>query len=358
MKHRTQAAPPRQPRISKKGLPPGTHIYTGKHFTHAPEIEVFTFNPDKCEVSQPLFTELGQGEDGQVRWININGINHTEAVTTICRLYDVHYLYQEDILNIFQRPKAELEDNYIFLTFKSLEWESTPGHVTEEQISLILAENATISFQEKPGDHFGYLREKLTADLSVIRTRKADYLFYRLLDITVDSYFELLEKMGVILEDLENKILEKPSSALLQEIQRNRKDLMTIRKNIYPMRDLLSKVINSEHPLISDATVKYFRDVQDHTIQIIETLETFREMNLSLKDAYLNAMSHEMNKIMKVLTIISTLFIPLTFIAGVYGMNFKYMPELEWAHGYYFTWGIMVTVVVSLIIWFRRKSWF
>ncbi len=339
-------------------MPPGAHIYTGKHFTRTPDIEVYSFSPEKCEVSQPSFSELQQQTSGQIRWININGINHTEAVAAICKLFEVDYLYQEDILNIFQRPKAELEDNYIFLTFKSLEWDPVQRHVAEEQISLILSKNATISFQEKPGDHFDFLREKLKSDISVIRTKTSDYLFYRLLDITVDSYFELLEKIGETLEVLEINVLEKPSPSVLHEIQMNKKDLMTIRRNIYPMRDLLNKVINGEHPLISDATLKYFRDVQDHTIQIIETLETFREMNLSLKDAYLNAMSHEMNKIMKVLTIISTLFIPLTFIAGVYGMNFKYMPELEWTHGYTLTWGIMLTVVISLIVWFRKKGWF
>jgi magnesium transporter len=302
----------RHQRVSKKGLPPGTHVYTGKHFTEKPEIEVYSYTTDACKVSHPQHAAEIPSAENQIVWINVNGINHVDTVQAICGLFDVHYLYQEDILNIFQRPKAEIEDKYIFMTFKSLEWDVARKHVAEEQISLILSENATISFQEKPGDHFDYIRNKLSSDMSVIRSKKADYLFYRLLDITVDSYFDLLENIGNNLEELENSVLQKPTTALLNEIQRNKKDLLAIRRNIYPLRDLLNKIINAEHRLIGEQTVKYFRDVQDHTVQIIEMVESYREMNFSLKDAYLNALSIEMNKVMKVLTIISTLFIPGT----------------------------------------------
>jgi magnesium transporter len=345
-------------RVSKKGLPPGAHVYTGRTFLAAPDIEMYSYNREGCTVSHPTPDEITPEAGDRIQWINLNGINHIEAVKSLCETFHVHYLYQEDILNVFQRPKVEIEDSYVFLTFKSLEWDEALHHVTEEQISILLTNKVTLSFQEKPGDHFGYLRDKLTSDISIIRQRQADYLFYRLLDITVDSYFDLLEKIGNTLETLENKILVKPENSLLTEIQATKKDLMVIRRNIYPMRDLLNRLISSDHPLIDQQTIKYFRDVQDHTIQIIETVETFREMNISLKDAYLNTLSHEMNKIMKVLTIISTLFIPLTFIAGVYGMNFRHMPELEWTHGYSMAWGIMVSVGVSLIFWFRRKGWF
>ena len=270
----------------------------------------------------------------------------------------MHYLYQEDILNVFQRPKVEEEENYIFVTLKALEWDEQTKEVEEEQMSVILTSNAVITFQEKEGDGFQIIRERLETANTTVRERPIDYLFYRILDVSVDIYFDILEKMGDYLEEIENEVLGQPDNVVLLKIQNNKKDIMQVRKNIYPMRDVLNKLISSDHPFIHEKTKKYFRDVLDHTIQILETVETYRDTNFSLKDIYLNAMSHEMNRIMKILTIISTFFIPLTFIVGVYGMNFKYMPELNWINGYYLIWGIMLTIVVLLTYWFKRKGWF
>jgi magnesium transporter len=270
----------------------------------------------------------------------------------------VHYLYQEDILNVFQRPKVEEEEKYMFVTFKSLDWNETNHEIDEEQMSMIISNNIVITFQEKNGDAFDIIRERLNSENSIIRNKSVDYLFYRLLDITVDIYFDILEKLGDYIEQMENEVLSKPDNNVLIKIQNNKKDIMQIRKNIYPMRDVLNRLISSDHVLIEDKTKKYFKDVLDHTIQILETVETYRDINFSLKDIYLNAMSHEMNKIMKILTIISTFFIPLTFIVGVYGMNFKYMPELSWPSGYYVVWCFMLAIVIGLSLWFKRKGWF
>ena len=345
-------------RLSKTGLPPGTHVYTGKNVDEVSQIELFSYNKTRC-VQKKLNHTIPYTFDPELNhWINIYGVHDVAVIKTYCDLIGVHHLFQEDIMNVFQRPKVEEEDDYIFTALKAFDWKTQANELEDEQISIILSRNIVITFQEKPGDHFDMVRERLMTDGSVVRERNIDYLFYRLLDITVDVYFDLLEKMGDYLESTEDLILNQPENGILSRIQSNKKDIMQMRKMIYPMRDLVAKLVTSEHPLIEPKTKKYLRDIQDHTIQIMETLETYRDINYSLKDLYLNAMSHEMNRIMKILTIISTFFIPLTFIVGVYGMNFKFMPELHWQHGYYLIWGIMLTIVVVLSLWFKRKGWF
>ncbi len=345
-------------RPSKTGLPPGTHVYTGRNLSPISELEVYVYSPEACTHFQPTLKELLELDTTKSMWININGISNIETIRSICDKFGVHYLYQEDILNVFQRPKVEEENNYIYATFKSLEWNETANELEEEQISVILSESTVITFQEKPGDSYDILRDKLKAENSILRERQVDYLFYRILDITVDTYFDILEKMGDYLEKIENEVLALPDGELLIKIQNNKKDIMQVRKNIYPMRDMLNKMIMSEHEMIDEKTKKYFKDILDHTIQILDTVETYRDLNMSLKDVYLNAVSHEMNRIMKILTIISTFFIPLTFIVGVYGMNFDRMPELRWEYGYYMVWAIMISIVIFLLYWFKRKGWF
>ncbi|MBC7885040.1 MAG: magnesium/cobalt transporter CorA [Saprospiraceae bacterium] len=344
---------------SKKGLAPGTHVYTGTNIMDISVLETISYDSESVEVKKPTLEEFKKTElSDKNLWINVDGISNEVYVRDICNKYGIHYLYQEDIMNVFQRPKVEDEANYLFFTFKSLEWDDVTKEIEEEQFSIILTKNTVITFQEKPGDYFDLLRDKLNTKSSILREKSIDYLFYRLLDITVDNYFEILEKLGEHLELLEIEIMSCPKAEHLTLIQNNKKDTMQMRKNIYPLRDVLNKLVNIEHPLIKDQTKKYFKDVLDHTVQVLETVETYREINVSLKDVYLNSLSHEMNKIIKVLTIISTFFIPLTFIVGVYGMNFKYMPELEWRYGYYLIWGIMIVIVIGLTIWFKRKNWF
>ena len=345
-------------RLSKTGLPPGTHVYTGKNVDEVSQIELFSYNKTRCIQKKLSHTVPYTFEPELNHWINIYGVHDVAVIKTYCDLIGVHHLFQEDIMNVFQRPKVEEEDDYIFTALKAFDWKSQANELEDEQISIILSRNMVITFQEKPGDHFDMVRERLMTEGSVVRERNIDYLFYRLLDITVDVYFDLLEKMGDYLESTEELILNHPENGILNRIQSNKKDIMQMRKMIYPMRDMVARLISSDHPLIEYKTKKYLRDVQDHTILIMETLETYRDVNYGLKDLYLNAMSHEMNRIMKILTIISTFFIPLTFIVGVYGMNFKHMPELNWTFGYYLIWGLMIIIVALLSIWFKRKGWF
>lgn len=347
-----------QKRPSKSGLPPGSHVYTGQNTATIPEMEVFSYNTDFCHRNTGNTQNIIPATQEGKLWVNVNGLSDVDLIKIICEKFGVHILYQEDILNVYQRPKLEEEDAYLFATFKSLSWNEDASQIEEEQISMVLFKDIVLTFQEKPGDNLNQLREKLQTEGSVIREKGSDYLFYRILDITVDEYFDLLEKLGDYLEKTEDEVLNSPGEEQLMKIQNSKKDIMVIRKYIYPMRDLMAKLVTSEHFLIDSKTKKYFKDVQDHTIQIMENTETYRDINYSLKDIYLNSMSQEMNRIMKILTIISTFFIPLTFIVGVYGMNFRHMPELEWVHGYYLVWIIMLIIVIGLSIWFKRKHWF
>ena len=214
-----------------------------------------------------------------------------------------------------------------------------------------------LTFQEREGDLFGPIRERLKDPNAKVRNKKIDYLFYLLIDIIVDQYFEVVDKLGEKLENLEDNIISRYDEMWLTEIQSNKKDLILMRRVTYPIREILLKLMRNENHLIEENNIRYLRDIYDHTIQILDTIDSYREINVSLKDIYLNTVSHELNKVMKMLTIISTVFIPLTFIVGVYGMNFDVMPELRWTYGYALVWCIMILIVIGLIVYFRRKKW-
>lgn len=348
-------------RHSKTGLPPGTHVYTGHKTEQQPEIEVFVYDATTCTkdlTSLPNINNIHELNPGKNIWINVFGLQDLEIVKSISDQYNIDKLYQEDIVNVFQRTKMEEEDNYILVIFKALMWHENLQEIEEEQITTVLTDRAVLTFQERPGDQYDILRSKLQNEQSIIKEKPSDYLFYRILDITVDVYFDITEKIGDNLEAIEAEVSSKHPKDILQKIQNNKKNIMMVRKNIYSMRDVMNKLANSDHQLIDSKTVKYLKDVHDHTIQILETTETYRDINIGLKDVYLNTLSNEMNRVMKILTIISTFFIPLTFLVGVYGMNFKYMPELNWRYGYLMVWVVMIIIVVALSVWFKRKGWF
>jgi magnesium transporter len=348
-------------RQSKTGLPPGTHVYTGHNTEQEPEIEVYVYDATSCtNVIADLsdLEHLKELNPVKNMWINVFGLQDLEIVKTIADQYNIDKLYQEDIVNVFQRTKMEEEDNYILVIFKALMIHEDLQVIEEEQITTVLTEKAVLTFQERPGDQYDILRSKLQNEQSIIKEKPSDYLFYRILDITVDVYFDITEKIGDNLEAIEAEVSSKHPKDILLKIQNNKKNIMVIRKNIYAMRDVMNKLANSDHKLIDEKNKKYLRDVHDHTIQILETIETYRDINVGLKDVYLNTLSNEMNRVMKILTIISTFFIPLTFIVGVYGMNFKYMPELGWKYGYLMVWILMVIIVIGLSAWFKRKGWF
>lgn len=345
-------------RVSKKGLPPGSKIYTGHHPEDNVTVDVYLYNPASLH-HRTLHPEQIKSEfdPDHFRWINITGVHDGEVIKNICEKFDIHFLHQEDIMNIFQRPKTEEENHYNYTVMKMVIWDDEKNEVNDEQVSFFLTRDTLLTFQEREGDLFWPIRERLKDPNAKVRNKKIDYLFYLLIDIIVDQYFEVVDKLGEKLEKLEDNIISRYDEMWLTEIQSSKKDLILMRRVTYPIREILLKLMRNENHLIEENNIRYLRDIYDHTIQILDTIDSYREINVSLKDIYLNTVSHELNKVMKMLTIISTVFIPLTFIVGVYGMNFDVMPELRWTYGYALVWCIMILIVIGLIVYFRRKKW-
>ena len=292
-----------------------------------------------------------------VTWINIDGIQDVTIIEQIGNHFDMHPLIIEDIVDTSQRPKYEDFGNYILIVLKMLYYDEKEEVTNAEQISLINGSNFIISFQEKEGDIFNPIRERIRNAKGRIRKMGADYLAYALIDSIVDHYFTILEKTGEKIETREEELITNPTPETLQAIHDLKREMIFLRRSIWPLREVISGLQRTESPLIEKSTGIFLRDVYDHTIQVIDTIETFRDMTSGMLDIYLSSLSNKMNEVMKVLTIIATIFIPLTFIAGVYGMNFRYMPELKWSFGYAAVWLVMVSVAVVMVIYFKRRDW-
>ena len=292
-----------------------------------------------------------------VTWLDIDGVHQAELLEAVGVHVGLHPLVVEDIHNTYQRPKVEDYENYLYIVLKMISWNEEMKEVQAEQVSLILGKNYVISLKEDPGDIFDPVRLRLREGKGRIRKLGVDYLAYSLLDQVVDNYFLVLENLGEQIEDLEDELISNPDASTLQTIHHLKRELIFLRKSVWPLREAISSLERGESPLFQPETLVYLRDVYDHTIQVIDTIETFRDMVSGMLDIYLSSVSNRMNEVMKVLTIIATIFIPLTFIAGVYGMNFVNMPELQWPWGYFVVWGIMVAIAVGMIIYFRRKGW-
>jgi magnesium transporter len=264
----------------------------------------------------------------------------------------------EDIMNTDQRPKMEDYTDYLYIVLKMLYYDDEENKITTEQISLIIAPHIVISFQEGlEGDVFSPLRERLRNDKGKVRKMGADYLAYSLIDAVVDSYFMIIEKLGEKIELIEDALISDPDTETLHEIHYFKREMIFLRKAVWPLRELIGMMIREESTLIHGSTKIYLRDVYDHTIQVIDTIETLRDMVSGMLDIYLSSVSNRLNAVMKVLTIIATIFIPLTFIVGVYGMNFRYMPELEWRYGYPSIWLVMTAIGVTMLIFFKKRNW-
>jgi magnesium transporter len=291
-----------------------------------------------------------------VTWINVDGLGNQKLIEDLGKCFTIHPLILEDIFNTGQRPKMEDLDQYIYLNLKMLTYLNTQKEIKIEHISMIIGPNFLISFQEDIGDVFDPVRERIRKD-GRIRKFGPDYLAYALIDGIVDNYFAVMEKLEEQVEDLEEELVVSPTQDSLHKINRLKKDMIFLRKSVWPLREMINNLERSESTLIKESTKIYLRDVYDHTIQAIDTLETFRDMVSGMIDIYLSGLSYKMNEIMKVLTLIATIFIPLTFVVGLYGMNFKNMPEIEWEFGYYSVLIVMVIMVAGMLTYFRRKKW-
>ena len=345
----------------KSGLAPGTLKYIGDERQFEPSIELVQYNPEKHEVVKNVSLHQFQqiiGSENTVNWINVIGIHQTDLVEKIGAEFKLHPLVMEDIMHPEQRPKLEDYNDYLYLVVRMINVKEETGLVLNEQISLVLKNNTIISFQEVPGDVFESVRERLFKNNVKLRKSGADYLLYSLLDAIVDNYFNVLEKIGDDLQNLELEILNNPKSTMLSALNTEKRELIYLRKSVWPLREVIGILGKTENSHVQQNTLIYLRDVYDHAVHVIDSIETLRDITSGLMDIYLSSLSHKMNAVMKTLTIIATIFIPLTFIVGIYGMNFDHMPELHHRYGYWLVWLVMGLISMGMLIYFKRKKWF
>jgi magnesium transporter len=345
--------------LTKAGLPPGTLVHVGERKVEAARITVIDYDLTSFQEKQVAAIEecFSFKTTPTVTWINIDGLHQVEIIEKLGTQFELHPLILEDILHTGQRPKLEDFDTYMYIVLKMLSYNDAKQKVEAEQVSLVLGPNFVISLQESIGDVFGPVRDRIRNSKGRIRKMNPDYLVYSLIDAVVDNYFLILEKLGEKIESMEQDLVSQPTQETLQQIHGLKREMISLRKSVWPLREAVGALDRSESALISESTHIFMRDLYDHTIQVIDTVETFRDMVSGMLDIYLSSISNRMNAVMKVLTIIATIFIPLTFIAGIYGMNFKYMPELEWRWGYPAVGLVMAAVAVIMLVYFRRKKW-
>jgi magnesium transporter len=342
------------------GHAPGTLVTCEKESGQPLRLTLFEYGPEMAVVERRVESVsacLPFNPQIPVTWLNVDGSHQVAVLEEIGNRLDIHPLIMEDILDTSQRPKMEDFGRYLFIELNMLLWDEDQSEVQAEQVSLILGEKYVITFQELEKDVFDPVRKRIREGVGRMTRSGADYLAYALVDAIVDHYFIVLENLGEQIEFLEDELVTDPDPGTLQAIHELKRELIFLRKSVWPLREVIGVLERGESPLFQKSSLVYLRDVYDHTIQIIDTVETFRDMVSGMLDIYLSSISNRMNEVMKVLTVIATVFIPLSFIVGVYGMNFKYMPELEWKCGYFGVWGVIILVVLGMLAYFRRKRW-
>lgn len=350
----------RKRRSKRAVLPPETLLFLGDRKLDEPKVTLFSYNTDTFSIEEIPSPDTLASEFPKdvVTWLNIEGLHDTELISRVGEIFGLHPLLLEDILDFDLRPKIEVYDDKMFFVIKMLSVDNQSRQIVQEQISFVLGDNFLITFQEGVlGDVFERVRERITKSKGKIRRMKSDYLFYELLDSIIDNYFLVMEQIGDKLDLLEKEILLHPAKKVLIRVHSFKTELLSIRKLIWPMRDMISKLERDEDEFIDEQNRIYIRDIYDHIFQAIETIEIYRDTLSNLQDLYHSSLSNKMNEVMKVLTIITTIFIPLSFIAGVYGMNFENMPELQWEYGYFVVLGLMVIISLFMLYIFKRKKW-
>jgi len=353
-------------RNRKKDISPGSSVFTGDK--KVDEIAVTIFSYDEHHFEEMKIEGIDElknmKESAKTLWVNLDGLHDVTFIEKVCEIFGIHSLVIEDILNVNHGPKIEEHDNYLFLILKMIDIDKTNNALNIEQISVVLGKNYVITFQENIGDIFNVIRDRIRTAKGRIRKAGADYLMYRLLDSIVDNYFITLEYVDDKIEFVEEKLLVNSDESFLMDIHNLRKDILKLRRAVYPMRDMTYYLQHGDNPLIHKGTIMFSRDLSDHIANNIETIDNYREIVNGVLEVHLTNASHKMNQVIKLLTIISTIFIPLTFIVGIYGMNFNTqisifnMPELAWKYGYLFVMIIMLAIAVSLVVFFKRKKWF
>jgi magnesium transporter len=343
----------------KVGMPPGSLVYTGDKGHLPAKITITRYNEDK--IVEHHFDSFNQcqlaGDAGEVTWINVSGISKVTDLENVGECFKIHPLVLEDILEVGQRPKVEDYEDYLYIVLNSILPAAGAEELVAEEISLVLGPHYLLSFYAGDGDIYAPIRERLLQAKGRIRKLGADYLAYALIDLVVDNYFVELERFGDQMESLEDEVVANPSPQTLRDVHLFKNDMIMLRKSLWPLREVIARLERRESPLISENLGNYFRDVYDHIVIAIDTVETYRDILSGMLDIYLSSMSNRLNSIMKVLTIIATIFMPLTFITSLYGMNFKHMPELQWEYGYFMVLGMVVVIAFTMVEYFRRKGW-
>ena len=352
---------------SKKALNqiPGTVTYIGRKESLETKLEVIDYNKENFERYESTHPEdaFKFENPDKVTWINIDGLSNTLEIEKLGKYYELHPLLMEDISNTNQRPKIDEYPGYIFMVVKMLYFpkqnpDKNINSLVIEHISLVVGKDYILTFQESDGDVFEGVRDRITNNKGRIRSNGADYLLFCLLDAIIDNYFEVIDNISEKIEILEDELFQtQASDEITFQIQELKRTILRIRRAVYPLREVLSRIEKLGNNLIEEKTRTYFRDLYDHIIQVSENIDIYREMTRGLMEMYMTTISNRMNEVMKVLTIIATIFIPLTFIAGVYGMNFEYIPELSWKYSYFVLWGIMILIFLLMLYYFRKKRW-
>jgi magnesium transporter len=346
-------------RSVKAGMPPGSLVHIGETPAQAVSIELIGYDQATFEEQRFATVDdcLPHLERTGITWVNVEGVHDVDIIRHLGERFALHPLVLEDIVNTGQRPKIEDYDSYLFIVLRMLK-PTGGGEFSSEQLSMILGSNYLFTFQEGiQGDVFDTVRERLRNGKGKSRGMGVDYLAYALIDAIVDRYFSVLEDLGERIVNLEEDLTLAPDTTTLHEINDIKKEVIFLRKAVWPLREAVSFLERGDSRLLSPSTRLYFRDVYDHTVQVIDTVETYRDLLSGMLDLYLSSISNRINEVMKFLTVIGTIFMPLTFLVGVYGMNFKHMPELEWHLGYFILWGLMIGLSIAMIIYFRRKRW-
>jgi magnesium transporter len=343
----------------KRGLPPGSLVFLGERKEEETRITIMDYDETRVieERVDAIETCFPFKDTSTVTWINIDGLHRVDVIAKLGEHFVLHPLLLEDVLHTEQRPKVEEYEDHLFMVLKIIHLGDEGKTLAAEQVSLIIGKNYVISFQEKVGDVFDPVRGRIRKGKGRIRKDGPDYLAYALVDAVVDSYFLVLEELGDTIESLQTDLLADPDPDDLQAILRLKRDILAFRKSIWPLREILGALLRGGSSLIEEEILVYVRDVYDHVSQVIDTLETYREILAAMLDSYLSNVGNKMNEVMKVLTIIATIFIPMTFLAGIYGMNFKYMPELDWKYGYPIFWSVVLAVLAIMLFWFKKKRW-
>jgi len=326
------------------------------------EVKLSVINYDEVNFQEKAINSIEEvfsfRREPSITWLNVDGVHQPEIIEQVGKGFGLHPLVAEDIASTGQRPKMEDFDDYIFVVLRMLMFDEKENETKTEQVSILFGRDFVVSFQEKAdGDVFDQIRERLRTNKGKIRKLGADYLAYSLIDAIVDNYFVILEKLGETIEDVEEKLVTNPTSETLQTIHDLKREMIFLRKSVWPLREVVNRLERSESELINSSTCVYMRDVYDHTVQVMDAVETFRDMLSGMLDIYLSSISNRMNEVMKVLTVISTIFIPLTFVVGLYGMNFRHMPEIEQPWGYPAILILMFAVAMLMIVYFRRRKW-